>query len=221
MPIPQPQVLTRNFLRDQAVSRIRRAILDGRFVPGDPLDDAMLVRWLGVSRTTVRMALAELAGRGLVELRPRRSARVAQIQLTALDDAATTMGVLMRGVVLTSVPDLARSEQDYIARGIDETVEALRSLDPDVIRRDSITGYRRWAEVSRNPVLADVLRQRTDGLVVQTSTRSDPRLLEWVMSNLGALRAAVVGNDRGAAERAIVRMHLSPATIAAAQRRAD
>jgi len=58
---------------------IRREILSGNLKPDHPLLERDIALELGVSRTPVREALFVLQGEGLVELEPRRYARVRKI----------------------------------------------------------------------------------------------------------------------------------------------
>lgn len=55
---------------------LRRAVLDGRLVPGQRLAETELARMFGVGRTAVRTALARLEQERLVERSPNRGARV-------------------------------------------------------------------------------------------------------------------------------------------------
>jgi DNA-binding GntR family transcriptional regulator len=48
--------------------QIRFAILSGTLIPGEELREQALAHWLGVSATPVRVALARLAGEGMVEI---------------------------------------------------------------------------------------------------------------------------------------------------------
>ena len=58
---------------------IRREILSGNLKPDQPLLERDIAQELGVSRTPVREALFVLQGEGLVELTPRKYARVRRI----------------------------------------------------------------------------------------------------------------------------------------------
>jgi DNA-binding GntR family transcriptional regulator len=60
-------------------NRIEEDIASGHLAPGARLDEATLAQRFGVSRTPVREALQHLAATGLVELRPRRGAVVAEV----------------------------------------------------------------------------------------------------------------------------------------------
>lgn len=60
---------------------IEEAILTMRYAPGEKLDETRLAEEYNVSRTPIREAIRQLAENGLIELRPRRSAIVANPQL--------------------------------------------------------------------------------------------------------------------------------------------
>lgn len=60
-------------LRDE----IENGIVTGVFKPGERLDEMQLASRFGVSRTPVREALMQLSAIGLIEIRPRRGAVVA------------------------------------------------------------------------------------------------------------------------------------------------
>ena len=64
-----------NTIRDA----LEQEIISGVRFPGERLDEPQLTRQFKVSRTPVREALVELATSGLVEMRPHRSAVVAEI----------------------------------------------------------------------------------------------------------------------------------------------
>lgn len=65
-------------ISERLCETIEELIATGELAPGSALDEATLVERYGVSRTPVREALIQLAAEGLVELRPRRGAVVAQ-----------------------------------------------------------------------------------------------------------------------------------------------
>ena len=70
-------------LSDAVVSHIRSAIIRGTYAPGRSLTEKALADELGTSRGTVREALRELAGLGLVTRTPNRGVTVPT--LTAVD----------------------------------------------------------------------------------------------------------------------------------------
>lgn len=73
-------------LRDVVFNTLRQAILTGELEPGEHLMESELADKLGVSRTPIREAIRKLELEGLVNMTPRKGARVAQITLEDLTD---------------------------------------------------------------------------------------------------------------------------------------
>lgn len=95
MPIPAGDVgVDRSLLRDDVFRRLRDAIVDGTFSPGEQLKDGELAAWLGVSRTPVREALLRLGASGLVVAIPGRSTTVTAIDDRAAKDARDVIAAL-------------------------------------------------------------------------------------------------------------------------------
>ncbi len=59
-------------VRQQTVSKLRDAICNGHFKPGDRLIERELCQLLGVSRTPIREALRQLEAEGLVKVLPNK-----------------------------------------------------------------------------------------------------------------------------------------------------
>src|SRR5262245_677251 len=59
-------------VRRQLEDRLRRAIVEGRFAPGEHLPDRAIQDTFQVSRTVVREAVRQLEAEGLVETVPHR-----------------------------------------------------------------------------------------------------------------------------------------------------
>jgi DNA-binding GntR family transcriptional regulator len=71
---------------DLAVERIRRAILQGRYPPGEKLRQNRLATELGLSPTPVREALRRLQAEGLVTHSPHRGVRVSHISIAEIKE---------------------------------------------------------------------------------------------------------------------------------------
>ncbi len=66
-------------IQGQTAGKLRHAILDGVFKPGEKLLEAELCRRMGVSRTSVREALRQLEAERLVTIIPNRGPSVTQL----------------------------------------------------------------------------------------------------------------------------------------------
>lgn len=72
--------LKRAGLHERAAARMRAMIIHGELAPGSSMQETRLSTALGVSRTPLREAMKLLAAEGLVELRPNRSPRIAELE---------------------------------------------------------------------------------------------------------------------------------------------
>jgi DNA-binding GntR family transcriptional regulator len=111
MPVPDRiEPLERDLLRERAYETLRDAIVDGTLVPGERLRDVELTRWLGLSRTPVREALARLELDGLVETAPQRYTRVTPLDRRAARDAFPLVAALHALAAELAVPRLTASD---------------------------------------------------------------------------------------------------------------
>jgi DNA-binding GntR family transcriptional regulator len=72
-------MLARPSTSELLAADLRRQILDGDPPAGERLRERELVERYGVARHTLRAALRQLAGEGLVQIEPHRGARVARL----------------------------------------------------------------------------------------------------------------------------------------------
>lgn len=81
-------------LSDSLRESIEESIATGQLTPGTRLDEIELARRFGVSRTPIREALSQLAGEGLILIRPRRGAIVADLPPARLVEMFEVMAEL-------------------------------------------------------------------------------------------------------------------------------
>ncbi len=66
-------------LKEMALQRVRNAVIEGVFEPGQRLVERQLCERLGVSRSVVREVIRHLESEGLVETLPNRGPRVCRL----------------------------------------------------------------------------------------------------------------------------------------------
>jgi DNA-binding GntR family transcriptional regulator len=107
-------------ITDHAYEQLRQAIHVGKLKPGQRLIDTELAEALQVSRATVREALRMLASKGLVEIRHRRGAFVAESTPHDLRDACAFRALLethaIRLGAQSATPDELAALQQLIER---------------------------------------------------------------------------------------------------------
>ena len=86
-------------LSDAVAERLRTAITEGVYAPGDHLVERRLARQFGVSHIPLREALARLVEEGLVVRLPRRGVRVASLTPRSLEEVSSLRVVLEQFVV--------------------------------------------------------------------------------------------------------------------------
>ena len=132
MPIPaEATPVNRALLRDEVFARLRDAIVDGTFTPGEQLRDLELADWLGVSRTPVREALLRLADAGLVTATPGRSTSVATLDLRAARDARDVVAAMHEVAVREASGSLTRQDLAAMRAANRRFRAALRAGDVD------------------------------------------------------------------------------------------
>ena len=102
---------------------LREQIVEGAMPPGMRLSEREIGGRLGVSRTPLREALRLLAGEKLVEVLPRRGARVALLDTRLVEEVFPVMACLERLAV-----DLAcRHVEEGALGALEESVERMKS----------------------------------------------------------------------------------------------
>ena len=89
---------------DRVVEELRRALFDGELEPATPLREVALADAMGVSRSTIREALAVLVAEGLATREPNRG-----VHVTALDPGSVHDVIVARSVL--EVAGVRRWEQ--------------------------------------------------------------------------------------------------------------
>jgi DNA-binding GntR family transcriptional regulator len=124
MPIPAGRSgFDRTLLRDDVYRRLRDAIVDGTFEPGEQLRDGELAEWLGVSRTPVREALLRLGASGLVVAVPGRSTAVSTIDAAAVRDARDVLAA-MHGLAVRETTGRLSADDVYRMRAANDRFAA-------------------------------------------------------------------------------------------------
>jgi DNA-binding GntR family transcriptional regulator len=127
-PIERPESLT-----ESTVKRIRQAIVSGDLGLGLPLSERQLADMLGVSKTPVREALAQLRREGLVRIVPQRGASVFTLSQQEVINICGLRQALEAYALRAAIERESRAFQAALA-GIVDNMKAARA-------REDIKGY--------------------------------------------------------------------------------
>ena len=90
----QHSILKKNTRAEVLLAEVESMIIDGVLKPGERLDETVLAKQFGVSRTPVREAIRVLTAIGLVQNTGRQGAEVAQVSIPMLIEMFELMAVL-------------------------------------------------------------------------------------------------------------------------------
>ena len=79
---------------DRVADELRRALFDGELEPGTPLREIALAEAMGVSRSTIREALAQLVNEGVATREPNRGVYVTELDPESVRDVCRSRAVL-------------------------------------------------------------------------------------------------------------------------------
>ncbi|MGE0311501.1 MAG: GntR family transcriptional regulator [Lautropia sp.] len=179
-------------LSAQIASSLARAIVEGRYAPGERLSEVALAEALSVSRSPLREALRMLETRGLVRITPQRGARVTAMSheevVQLFDIRAVLVGLVARQVALRMDATLRQKLAQYRSR-----LEHSRN-DAAAYATASAEITLELAAASGNPRLEAMLRSfaeqigRYARLGLSSEARRERSLRNWrrVFGALGA-----------------------------------
>lgn len=152
-------------LADRAYKEMKKAILQGMFMPGDPLPEESIASMLGISRTPLRKAINQLAFDGLVELETGKMARVANFTEQDLEHFIRLREVLEVFAAEQAVPFVT----DDFLQALEQTrigqIEAIERKDYYTYIELDSQFHVLIAEVTQNPKLKDFVEQISNQLL--------------------------------------------------------
>ena len=153
----------RNSQSMQALLRLREMIINGEFPPGSRMSELPLVERLGVSRTPLRLALANLEHEGLLEPLPAGGYAVREFTQSDIDDAIELRGVLEGTAVrFAAQRGVNRRQMAAMSELIEEIEVVVHEADYESFVRyvdlnDKLHGL--FLRAARSPVLERALEQ--------------------------------------------------------------
>ncbi len=207
-------------LQSVVLEKIRTAILEGEFKPGEWLRQKRIAEDLGVSQMPVREALKELAAEGLVEHVPYRGVRVIEISPEDVADLYAQRACLEARAAYAAATIITAEEMEQL-HSIQDQMRA--SLGPDQLaeyRELNRRFHQAVYSASRRGYLVRTLNQIWSTFpsmlwsdFSQTEGQSLPDRDDTDLHEHEAILAALAARDPEQAEAA-VRWHIEQASEA-------
>jgi DNA-binding GntR family transcriptional regulator len=202
-------------LRDIVQERMRTAIIEGHFAPGERLVERPLCDQLGVSRTVVRETIRYLEAEGLVEIIPNRGPIVA---LLDWDQAEQIYEIREQLEGSAAAVCAQRYSGDFVKR-LDDALAALNATMDDSEWIGVMRATTRFYEIifsEAGHLIAWDIVQRLNGRIsrLRVLTLSAKDRPKPGISHMIAIFEAIVSRDADAA-RAAVHAHILDASTTA------
>lgn len=128
-------------LRELALEKMRAAILDFHFRPGERLVERALCERLGVSRTVVREVLRHLEAEGLVESLPHQGPAVSRPDPAKAGQVYELRAVLEALAAQTCAQHARESDITNLRKILRRIEQAYRQHDPNLVLRTTTEFY--------------------------------------------------------------------------------
>lgn len=134
---------------------LKAQILDLELKPGTLLDETLVSRQFGVSRSPVREALIRLSAEGLVQNLRNRTSIVAPFDVAALPAYFDALLLLYRLTARLAAANVTPAQTEGLWRIVHDHEEALHRGDMKSMVRHNHDFHTAIAEISGNPFLAN------------------------------------------------------------------
>jgi GntR family transcriptional regulator, trigonelline degradation regulator len=190
-------------VRLQVVQTLRKAIFQGRFVPGDRLVEKDLCELLGVSRTSIREAFRQLESEGIIENIPNRGPVVATLSRAQVKEVYEVRQVLEALAAKLFASNATEKQVEDLGKATETLASAYRggNVDEIVAAKDvfySILYSGCGNEVA--PQMLTILNARINQL--RRVSLSAPDRLEKSLGEMHRLMAAIRKRDGDNAQAA-------------------
>lgn len=189
-------------LREQVLGLLRQEIIELRLRPGQRLVERELIERIGVSRTTIREVLRQLAAEGLVKTIPQKGAIVA---VPSAKEAAEVYEVraLLEGAAAKEFAENASERQVNALRKAFTVVEQSAEGDPSTMLDAKNQLYRVLFDGAGNATIRSILESLQARIaVLRATTLAAPDRPEQSVVEIGAIVEAIERRDPEAAAEA-------------------
>jgi GntR family transcriptional regulator, trigonelline degradation regulator len=201
--------------RDQALERLRGAIIEGHFAPGERLIERDLCERMGLSRTSIREALRILEAEQLIQVEPRRGPIVTRVTRKQIAEIYEVRA-LLEAALVRRFTENASDEEIASLREIYEELGLARAdgAVPRIVNLTKrFTEY--MAEIVEHELITDILQKLIARIsVVRVLAIAMPGRLEESGRELAVVMDAIERRDADLAAGSLTTYVLNAAEAA-------
>jgi DNA-binding GntR family transcriptional regulator len=145
--------------REVALDSLQKAILLGRYAPGQSLRQIQLVQDLGVGSTPVREAVLELLARGILVQESHRSVRVAELDLDRLRNIYRVRALLETEAARLGTARISAQAIEDMRLLLQKMIDAERTGDVEAALRADFDFRHTLYAAAENSILLDLIQQ--------------------------------------------------------------
>jgi DNA-binding GntR family transcriptional regulator len=202
-------------VRQQAVEKLRAAILAGVFAPGDRLVEADLCARLGVSRPSLREALRSLEAEGLVVIIPNRGPQIPVLTWDQAEQIYQVRALLEGEVAALCAKRATPDDIDGMRMALATFEKAVRADDSAMRLSATADFYRIMQQGCGNSVIDDLLQRLVARInFLRARSMSRPGRAKYSLREMRAMFQAIAKGDSRAARKAAIE-HVKNASASA------
>lgn len=192
-------------IREQALQKLRSAIINGLYRPGTRLKERELCDALGVSRTSVREVLRQLETEGLVQVGARHSRPiVAKISERDAYEIYEFREVVEVFVIRSFIRKMTKKDIQRLRTSFNEIVKAVKAEDIPRVGDTTASFFDICYEGVGNLTIHSVMRRLLARIsYLRTRSIAEPGRLEAGLQEIEAILKAVEAGNTEAAEAAV------------------
>ena len=198
-------------LEEQVVDRLREAIIDGAFEPGDQLNQAQIASQFGTSRGPIRAALIKLEEEGLVNNIPHHGTVIAELTRKTVQDIYGVRSVLEAYAVELATLNITEENIDCLSKIVHDMQEAANEGNTNKVIANDLAIHEKFMDISDNQALQQIWSQIYTRVrwVLSIRHRGYHNLRELADSHIPLLEKVIQKDANGASE--IMRSHIEDA----------
>lgn len=191
-------------LRDMVQDRLRDAIIEGHFKPGERLVERPLCDQLGVSRTVVRETIRYLEAEGLVEILPGRGPIVAPMNWTDAQQIYDIRRMLETAAARKCADEITEYRAAKLRAALDRLKQAFTGTTPGGLFGATSDFYAEIFDGAGHNVAWEIV-QRLNGRIsrLRMMTLSSTDRMRPGPAHMQSICDAIVSGNANAAAKAI------------------